>query len=276
MDRAVIIGAFQFLGFHFCRSLLDLGFEVVGVRSENEEKDAHLIEKRMEIGRNANFSEINMSELLSQVELHAQTLILIDYYSFSAAGQRVLSKEDHVLERFIINNKQKIAETDTRIISLLPVQWLHQKNKNIQHILENEIISHRIFLPTIYGPWQPNSFLFQQYLMKLSNPDRELSIHDCEWVHDTLYIGDIVEPILKLAETTSADAYTLKSDIPHYWKKCAEYLSIPADVLEMIPNKDAPERSEIKIKTVKNRTLFSEGIENQKRHLKMIDDGGIY
>ncbi|MEH7346832.1 hypothetical protein V7122_23665 [Bacillus sp. JJ1532] len=275
MDRAVIIGAFQFLGFHFCQSLLDQGFEVLGVRSENREKDAYLIEKRMEIGRNANFKEIIMSDLVSQVEIHAQTLILIDYYSFSATEQKVLFNKDNILERFLKNNKQKMAETDTRIISLFPIQWLHQKDKNIQRILENEIISHRIYLPTIYGPWQPNSFLFQQSLEKSLDPDRELSIHECEWIHDTLYIADILDPILKLAETKSADACTLKSDIPHYWKKCVDFLSIPAEVLEMITINYPSERNEIKVKIVKNCTPYSEGIENQKRHLKLIDEGGI-
>ncbi|KAB2337202.1 hypothetical protein F7731_06155 [Cytobacillus depressus] len=273
MDRAVIIGAFEFLGFHFSKSLLEQGFEVVGIRSNYDGEDAYLIEKRMEIGRNGNYFEDQLSNWLSQGEVNVPTLFFIDYYGLSVNQQRDLYNEDNIIERFLTQNEKNITDTNSQIIALLPIQWLYKKNKYFNRIIENKLISHSFFLPAIYGPWQPNSFIFQQYLLHSFNPEREISYDESEWVHDILYVSDIVEPILHLVETKSTEKCILQSDIQGHWQKCAEFLAISTDVMDSYSNKEQFEHGDIRIETVKSQTSFSEGIENQKRQLMFLNEG---
>lgn len=271
MDRTVIFGAFNFLGFHFCCSLLDEGFEVTGIRSDNDEKNPYVNEKRMAIGRNANFYEESFSNWLSKGEVLDQTLFVIDYYDLLAAKQM---EDVQLVEDFIKKNKMTIAETDSRIVSLYPFQSFLQTNemsRRIPHDMDNI----RIFLPTIYGPWQPSSFLFQQYLLKTIEPNRQISQHEYEWIHDTLYIDDIIDPIFKLAEGKPDGTYVLKSDIKNHWQKCADYLAIPSEIIDSNNSKETLDNGEFNIKIVKSNTHFSEGLENQKRHLKLLHEGGI-
>lgn len=57
MDRAVILGTFEFIGFSLCKNLLDQGCEIDGIHFDKEQDDALIHEKRLTIGRNANFNE---------------------------------------------------------------------------------------------------------------------------------------------------------------------------------------------------------------------------
>ncbi|MBS4188866.1 hypothetical protein KHA94_01360 [Bacillus sp. FJAT-49705] len=274
MDSAVIIGAFEFLGFHFCQTLLERGYEVTGVHLDNGEDDAILIEKRLEIGRNANFKEEAFSDWLNCDSISEQTLILIDFYDYFINRHTDFFEKLHLLETYLINNEKNIIETDSRVVSLLPVQWLQQMSDKIDHILQKEAISHRIYLPSIYGPWQSSAFIFQQYLLKSMIPDTRISINDREWFHDTLYIEDIVDPILMLAEKTSASSI-LKSEDPNHWRKCADYLSIPNEEDKFKHHNGTLNTTHINIIIVKSHFLFSEGIEKQKRHLKLLQAGRI-
>ncbi|QED47224.1 Rossmann-fold NAD(P)-binding domain-containing protein [Cytobacillus dafuensis] len=274
MDSAVIIGSFEFLGFHFCHALLERGYEVKGVHLDNDVDNAILIEKRLEIGRNANFKEESFSDWLISDSISEQTLVLIDFYDYFINHHTDFFEKLHLLDAYLINNKKNIKETNSRVVSLLPIQWHHQKNDKIDHILQKASISHCIYLPSIYGPWQSSAFLFQQYLLKSMSPETRISINDREWFHDLLYIEDIVDPILMLAEKKSASSI-LKSEDPNHWRKCADYLSIPVEEDKLNHLQGTLNTTHINIIIVKSHLLFSEGIENQKRHLKLLQEGRI-
>ncbi|WNS76853.1 hypothetical protein RRV45_07655 [Bacillus sp. DTU_2020_1000418_1_SI_GHA_SEK_038] len=272
MDRAIIIGTFKFLGFHFCRSLLEQGFEVIGIRFDHDEKDSYINDKRMEIERNANFYEESLSNWLSKGEINDQTFLIFDHYDILETNQKECFDGDHSIEEYIIKNK--MVKNDSRMISLFSIQSFLQMNETEKRILQR-MNNLRVFLPTIYGPWQPSPFLFQQYLLKTIDPDHQISLNEQEWIHDTLYIDDIVDPILNLAKSSLGESYILKSDITNHWKKCADYLSIPANVIEKNLCKNPADTWELNTKLVKSKTLFSKGIDTQKRHLKLLHEGRI-
>ena len=57
MDKVIIVGTYEFIGFQLCLSLLEQGREVIGIHLNTNSKDPFLEEKRFEIGRNSNFTE---------------------------------------------------------------------------------------------------------------------------------------------------------------------------------------------------------------------------
>lgn len=275
MDRAVIIGVYEYVGFQFCCSLLEQGFEVIGISFDHSDRDGYLSEKRLEIGRNANFYERTLSEWINEEEINSQTFILIDYFDFIINNHKELIKNNNLIEKFLNQNQEKILKTNSKVVSLFPMQLHMQPNETGERILTSTHSGQQIFLPTIYGPWQPNTFLFQQYLLKAINPDHTISENNYEWVHDTLYIEDIVDPILKIAEQNTEKQWVLESDISDHWKKCAEYLSIPSTQIEKIEWTNLPEHTKINKTIIKCLTPLTEGLEKQKRHLKLFHVGRI-
>ncbi|MEM5594163.1 hypothetical protein AAHH67_24715 [Niallia circulans] len=71
MKKAVIFGVYQFVGFHICSTLLEEGEEIIGI-SYPEISIEDLEDKRMEIGRNANFSEKSLDKLplFSKIQMY--------------------------------------------------------------------------------------------------------------------------------------------------------------------------------------------------------------
>lgn len=136
MDRAVIIGTYESFGFYFSTSLLEEGYEVTGVHYVD--MDEELVEKkRMEIGRNANFQEVIQKEWLPFTEIQEQTLIIVDLNYF------FLSKPDYAMEisenlnKFLVHNENKIKDTQSKVICLLPIEdheSPYESHKLIQYV----------------------------------------------------------------------------------------------------------------------------------------------
>ncbi|MBY0121037.1 hypothetical protein [Bacillus sp. S/N-304-OC-R1] len=273
MDRAVIFGAFQFIGYQFCRSLLEQGLEVIGIHSSDDDIDAYLSEKRLEIGRNANFNERSPTQWMDEEEFNGRTIILFDYYETDINNLQASITKNCLIEEFLNKNREKIDNMDTKIVSLFPIQFFVQLNDRIEQANSN--YSHRFFLPTIYGPWQPNTFLFQQSLLKTIFPDQHIVTNECEWIHDTLYIEDIVDPIIELTENNCPQTWILKSETVNHWGKCADYLSIPIEVIEKVQHKEIVNGRMVNNTIVKSCTHFTEGLEKQKRQIRLLHDGCI-
>ncbi|MFE8696358.1 hypothetical protein ACFYKT_08315 [Cytobacillus sp. FJAT-53684] len=272
MDRAVIIGTFNFLGFHFCTSILEAGYEVIGVHYDME-KEELLEEKRMEIGRNANFHEESYSKWLPLAEISKQTLVIIDLYNFHQRECNETLEKSDLLEKFLSKNKKRLQETDSKVIFLLPIQWLSGSSEMFTRTLPQEANWHYIYLPAIYGPWQPSSYIIQQALLKSFDEKRKIKLHEDEWIDDILYIDDVVEEILLMADKESASSFVLKNEIPDQWIKCAEYLAIPIPSYDNHHKLSTLDMSKIKIRMLKSQMQYSEGIEKQRRHLKLLLNG---
>jgi len=266
MDKVVIFGVFEFLGFHFCTNLLEQGYEVEGVHFAQLEADEFLDEKRLAIGRNSNFTEVDISNFQRDSQLKGNPLIIIDYYDFYMRNDTSRFEKFLQLENFFENNAKVLSEAHSKVIMLLPIQWL---SDGIFSHLHKNILSYDIYLPTVYGPWQQRTFLFQQALLKSSQKINEFFLNDREWMNDAIYIDDVVKTSLEILERKIA-TYLLKSDIEDHWNKCAHFLSLP--LIEFTPQNrlQIVEPFDVQEIMVKGGISFSEGIETQNRHLKSL------
>ncbi|MBT2689033.1 hypothetical protein J7I93_12640 [Bacillus sp. ISL-47] len=271
MDRAVILGTFEFVGFSLCKFLLDQGCMIDGIHINNGEEEPYLNEKRLEIGRNANFYEMNYSEWLETTkEIQEDSVLFIDFYDLYIKNNLFSLRENELIEKYFINNLNELKKYRSKIVFLFPLQW--QKDINRAHsrcetaielLKENNIVVYSFYLPAVYGPWQPEEFIFHQALA-----DRKRTVlSNREWNHDAIFIDDLIHSIIEEADQMQGGAYLLKSSLPGHWQKCAEYLS-----LEYSKNHRYDDLGKGKIieKTVKNSVNFSEGLEKQRRHLNTL------
>src|SRR4051812_35895178 len=95
MDKAVIFGVFDFVSFHMCKTLLNKGLEVNGVHIEKMDKVLFQNEKRLEVGRNANFLEQALVEWEKKKEHESmRTMLVISLYDlYMLKKERILLNE---------------------------------------------------------------------------------------------------------------------------------------------------------------------------------------
>lgn len=231
MDKAIVFGAFEFLGFHCCYSLLDKGYEVTGIQIE-ESKALYIENMRLEIGRNANFFEVEPRNW-NLTELNSSSIIFIDYYDLylkfteSAVWQALIGPK-------LQEGMEMIKSSNSKIVLLLPIQKLiNQKEEHLPltnslEELRNEGVFLQIFyLPTIYGPWQNSELLFQKSLLGMLSEETSSKLSEREWINDAIFVKDVVRDIIRiLEEETSTVEWILESDVSNHWEECADYLNI--------------------------------------------------
>jgi hypothetical protein len=271
MDRAVILGAYEFIGFSLCKYLLDQGFEIDGIHINKGEEDLYLNEKRLEIGRNANFYEMNYSEWLeTQKEIKEDTVLFIDFYDFYLKNNLSALRENELIEKYLFNNMNELEKSHSTIMFLFPLQWLKDINRAhsrcetaIELLKQNNIAVYSFYLPAIYGPWQPEEFIFHQALADRKRAE----LSNREWIHDAIFIDDLIHSIMEETKNIQGGTYLLKSSLPGHWQKCAEYLSLEYSLNH---RHDDLEKGKIIEKTVKNSMKYSEGLEKQRGHLNAL------
>lgn len=233
MDKAVIIGVYEFLGFHFCQKLLNKGMEVKGLHLEKKGKSIFLEEKRMEIGRNANFSEYSYDEYLWKEDDLEELLIIMDYYDLFMAR-----REKELFTLFPLKNLfAHLKSSQIRFILLFPIQFIYG-NKFEKQRLQAERLLQKIgrgkgtvsvfYLPSVFGPWQSEEFTFQKYLLGENDPMQDTVFNDREWTGDAVYVEEVVRTVLQTcSEQTDMEEYILVSGEEDSWNKCARLLSLP-------------------------------------------------
>ncbi|KON89443.1 hypothetical protein AF332_23245 [Sporosarcina globispora] len=271
MDRAVILGTFEFIGFSLCKHLLEKGCEIEGVHF-NKEKDKGLIhEKRLEIGRNANFYERKYSSWIKSIrEIRKNDVIFIDIYDLYIKNELASLREKELIEEFFLKNLAEFKNLQVKIVFLLPIQWLKDMSRThsrledaIDVFKENSISVTSFYLPVIYGPWQPEEFSFHQAFRS----GKRVKISEREWIHDAIFIDDLVFSLSESAEEHLGDSYLLVSSVPGHWQKCAEYLSL--DYNENWNSPDLPKGKVIE-KAIKSSAKFSDGLEKQRSHINTL------
>lgn len=272
MNKAVIFGSFEFLGFHFCTRLLEQGYEVVAINDERLENEPFFEEKRMTIGRNANFTEINMINELCKANITDQSVMIINYYDYFMESRLSFFEKSAFLETFILSNSQRIKDTNSKMIKILPIQWLRSRELEKIQFNHHDIPCHNIYIPTIYGPWQPAIFMFQQAILKDLQKKESLSLNEREWIHDAIYVEDVVESALEIIDSPPA-SFLLESETKDHWLKCAQFLSIPLTKIEEVNRERVIEKREINVKLIKSPISIREGIERQKKHCVFLLEG---
>lgn len=212
MDKVIIIGVYEYLGFHLCLKFLEEGIEVIGVDTEIDDSDFFIEEKKLFIGRNSNFTERDLSALKHENGL-VNTHVFIDYYSNYVRGQ-----EESLIT--VLINQLEDAEM-TSLVVLLPIQMCGDRKDSqlpFLQFIENDrkIRSSFFYLPSIYGPWQPLEFALQQSLYE---PNKEILINEREWTEDAIYIEDAITVICKNFEKEGQNKYVLRSMLEDNWSK---------------------------------------------------------
>jgi nucleoside-diphosphate-sugar epimerase len=269
MDKVVMVGVFDFVNFHVCKALLDKGIEVRGVQIETEDESDILIEKRLEIGRNANFTEVSIGDILID-SYENETIVLSVYDLYMRYKEEYLLNED-MLFNLISKNKWE------QIVILVPSQMLTNEFESKAEIVIDDFINraeshkqdiHLLYLPTIFGAWQPDTFMFQNSIltdMNRGKPFRGLR----EETSDAIFVEDTVHAIIEIIENKLPGRYLLQSGKSNQWNLCASFLRINEQ--GSTERKAEANEDKITIFTVKNTVSIAEGLTKQIDHAHRIN-----
>lgn len=275
MERATILGIYDFIGYSLCRHMLDLGVEIDGIHQSGNIDDYFTEEKRLEIGRNANFSEISIEDWEAE---RAEGFLFVTL--FESLQTRIGTNDflEALLNKLEDRHLKKLPT-----VVVLPA-YLADKNMDFRESETkiNRYFNNRkstlltIYLPTIYGPWQPEECFFQQAISHYSNNVREIpDISKWEWTHDCLYIDDAVKTIMEMAESGQQGQYILASGEQDRWLQCAKEL-LGQDAAILRNEVAAPVIKEaIQVRAVNQNEQISKGLSRQKEHFTRIQDSRV-
>lgn len=257
-DSVIIFGGFDFIGFQLCKVYLEEGFDVISVLSETESKEIMEV-KSLEIGRNANFNisgEWANSSLIEEVNL-----IIFDMYSLHL--KKDLGKVSMMYDKWL-EQTSHIAGKETDLIVLLPIhdcyhQWAR---KRFEDHVNNLFL---IYLPTIYGEWQPEEFAFQQAILRDSGQKSHISICEREFTGDAIYVSNAINAVREILKKRSKGEWLLQNQNENQWKQCASLLSISKEDIKTIPEIRG-HLKHIQIEYVDADEVDCQGLKKQKQH----------
>jgi len=277
MDKAIIFGIYNFISFHACKTLLNKGVEVIGIQIDESDKSSFFEEKRLEVGRNANFSERSLSEWENRREEEtAQTTLILSIYDLYMLNKETILQKEKIagaIIQFMRENKN-----NTNVAFILPIQMLKaEQEKTIGAFLEQVKgcgkNTQMFYLPAIYGPWQPPVFLFQQAILATFQKS-EILKDEKEWTGDILYVDDAIETLIKTVETGNPGGFMLESGKKDYWAECAAYLQIDEKIVLVNRNELLQVGNQIDIVSVKNITPIADSILKQMEHVQRLYPNG--
>ncbi|MDQ0217537.1 hypothetical protein ELQ35_06635 [Peribacillus cavernae] len=263
MELSIVIGAYQFIGFHLCKYLLELGDEVLGVDWLEDTAPGNMMEeKQLEIGRNSNF-QFKPLDGLQDFKLSNKATIYVSWYD---AVKGSTGKRDHLNRRI-----QEIIRTffafdpqeRPRIVLLYP---LGIKGEEI--LQDNQKADKVIFLPTIYGPWQHESMAFEQGVRNRGEAEIKAALEK-EYRLDAIYITDLLDYFVDILDTSEKNIVVISSK-KNQWSMAARVL-----FGDSITNGDVPEKMVIKDEAdhayhLNNAVAPEQGINLQRQHYKRL------
>ncbi|MGE8079524.1 NAD-dependent epimerase/dehydratase family protein [Peribacillus loiseleuriae] len=254
MDQTVIVGMYQFVGFHLTKHLLELGEDVIGIDWEFNE------EKELEIGRNANFSFLKPSSL-SCMNVSNETMIYISWYDFNNRRSVFSFKETEEI-LLALNSWSKVPnENRPTVVLLYP---LGVKNQKILSIVEQAEWMKVIYLPTIYGPGQHEESAFEVSIHKKSRLEIEKAL-EREYKNDAIFIADLLENLPQIT-TLNERMITVKSKQENQWSLCAKLVFHPELLEGLRGNAEIDPKHQTYMFEIENHTSPEEGIALQVQH----------
>ncbi|WP_338472153.1 hypothetical protein R4Z10_05245 [Niallia sp. XMNu-256] len=255
MDKAVIVGIYEFIGYQLCEALLQEGIQVYGVHIPSNTPAQIVDEKRLLIGRNSNFIEKDDTFLSTLGYLANDAFIFFDYYSF------YMNRKEDIFMRKI----QTCLEYDLEAAVMLPVQKLETEiDHNTSSVLSQ--CKFHFYLPCIYGPWQPSNYFFHKALLE---PNQTHPLEEREWTKDTIFVEDVVEIMIKTIEEKNTKSALLKSSIEDHWQKVATELS--QHIPRFNPQRHIEIGKNLAVINVKG-VPYKEGIQRQKKYITQIEN----
>jgi hypothetical protein len=216
MTKAIVAGSLGFLGFELCSVLLEEGHEVLAVDQQNEAG-----ERWLEVGRNANITYQPLRQ--DSTDLDGCTAFYINVYDILTEEQK--GKHGFYEEiKKMLRNSQK---TDVDVVVLIPTVLSQRINEAelsaFLKFLDEESFDFlsKIYVPTLTGPHQPETFLFQQ-LITNENGQTEIT----GFIDDTrnaIFVRDAAHAIIN-KKKESKDCL-LVSRNPDSWQKMHQLLN---------------------------------------------------
>lgn len=278
MDKIVIVGGFEFLSFHLCTQFLEQGYRVECINFDNQ-GDLFLEEKRLTVGRNSNLMELTLCEWLEKgITCDSDSLIIITLYDlFLKRDSELLLNQLERVANELPNTEQFTPE---QVVFLQPLNEQPDASNKLDFMhdrlakcMTDKSIPHcTISLPTLYGPWQPVEFSFQQALFNdVKNLD-EISQNPNESPYDAIYINDAVTELVRLIKDEKLESCTFKNRQANEWINCANYLGINSNPNHHTLIKDET-RVNVVYKEISGSVDYQQGLLMQKEHLMRFLEG---
>jgi hypothetical protein len=275
MDKAVIFDVYNFVSFHLCKALLDNGIEVEGIYVETNINDDFSDEKRLEIGRNANFNESLFNDWSNRDKVEGNMTIICSVYDIYMTFNESILKKKAVANEFI-NSLKKQSDNIEQLVLLVPRQLMTGEAENEAILIMNDFIKRAEevtgkiqlhYLPSIYGPWQPSTFVFQHTILSKMNKQGEFRGLREETM-DALYIDDTVLTLIDLIENNDAGRYYLESEQENQWDFCAQYLQVDEKLL--IGRRTSLKEDKVCKLTVTKKESITNAIAKQIDHVRRL------
>ncbi len=278
MKKAMVIGSLGFIGFSLSKRLLEEEFEVIGIDQISEKHDKLKEQKLLEVARNSNFKYINNSiENLELQEVAENNDVLYYCLHDSDINENNVNKKMPKRKEILMNVMDYCNTITCKFVYLSSYESLNQRNEigQVKMEEENEIEKYSrinpnfsyfiLHLPTVYGPWQPDSMTFQQLIMGMDAP----SIDPIR--EDAIFIDDLVGILLDLPIGSDVNkTIKINSSKKNQWQE-------GINLIKGISNQkhDSSEIEEIKtgaqeIYSRHLQTSLEEGIRQQKEHYKYL------
>ncbi|MBM7702583.1 NAD-dependent epimerase/dehydratase family protein [Metabacillus iocasae] len=290
MSKIIVVGSNRFVGFHLCTSFLNDGIEVKGYMHEPHKSESFLQdEMRSFLGRNANFTSVQIDEADQQLSIDSDTDVV--YFTYFDAGDfhdsQFLRHKMKEANEALIQTITKCRQTKTKLVFLSSLRVFGEEQKEITEETvpipdhrEGKLMLHfekmiekakssdlqcmTIRVPTIYGPWQPLSMAYQHAL--IHKEKKEIIEEDTRHV---LYIDDVVNAL------KSSQQASIKYDVVHLvnkqdkdWGRGAQLLNI-----KEIQEKENEFKESERAKEILNfypKVSIREGMYQQMRHTRTI------
>lgn len=256
MESSIVLGAYQFIGFHLCKHLLDQGIEVLGVDWIQDEIPSTIIEeKEMEIGRNSNFSFKPLKHLEAS-EGASRTTLFICWYdvvkSNRSTGEAVKSMIRMLVDKFKERNER------IRIVLLYPLGY---GDEELMFTVDQII-----HLPTIYGPWQHDSMVFEQGIRGIGEAKIKAAVED-EYTLDAIYIEDLLASLENML-SRAAKHIIVRSSAADQWALAAREVFDDPFIEDAGPVQGETKEAAGDVYEVNNHTAPKQGIDMQRQHHK--------
>lgn len=264
MQTSVVMGAFQFVGFHLTKYLLDQGEEVIGIDWGDISGEAS-VDKEMEIGRNSNFLYIPLHRLHHLSVLQPKS-IYISCYDLSKSDRE---DKQEIVQHMITFLKAVEGHHDSSVILLLPIEEDYSVYHSLLQVIEDNDAAKVVYAPTIYGPWQPETMSFEAAIRqkKVSEIESALLKEDKS---DALFISDIMEVVSEIA-SHHEKKILLQSKTPDQWQQCAQLVWKDEWYRSYMTSIHSQSPIEGFVCKVENKTAPMEGISLQKKHVQLLN-----
>lgn len=246
MERVLIIGAQQFIGFHLCSHFLEEGYSVDGVFFEPSQPFYHkwVEEEMLWLGRNAQLSIWTKEDLMEKADVSTYDSIYFCHYDpHDPEWPKDWAQERTVLER--VWNVLKEAACPVFLLSSINVFGLDQEKITdevkprpstekgdfylqvekwwTKHVVQSAK-SVIVRIPTVFGPWQPpGQWMTDEILKQFTN--EPIPTIEKEPIRDLLYIEDVMEAIMELSRDVSNSSSIVHFVSNQFLKKLPDSVS---------------------------------------------------